>query len=266
MFKSLRTIALLVAIAMLTACSSASVDPGKEGVLVQKPFFFGHGGVDPTPVRPGREFIALTTDVIMVDMVPQTTHVAFQDFSSQDNILLDFETAVQYRVTDSVGLISKFGVNWFDNNIKSQYASIVREVVKKNSMKEMMSDPAAATRADDQITEAIQKLVVAEKIPVTILNVTLGRASPNANVLNQMNNTAAEQQRKLTNDAAKLAEDSRKASEASRAIADDAYRTQMGYSVAQYAAMQIANINADACKAAKSCVLAPAGSSVLVNP
>ncbi len=126
---------------------------------------------------------------------------------------------MQYRVTDSVGLISKFGESWFDNNIKSQYASIVREVVKKNSMKQMMSDPAAATLADDQITDAIQKLVVAEKIPVEILNVTLGRASPNANVLNQMNNTAAEQQRKLTNDAAKLAEDSRKASEESRATA-----------------------------------------------
>ncbi len=80
MFKSLSLFAMLIAVAMLTACSSASVDPGHEGVLVQKPIFFGHGGVDATPVKPGREFIALTTDVIMVDMVPQTTHVAFQDF------------------------------------------------------------------------------------------------------------------------------------------------------------------------------------------
>ena len=33
----------------LSAC--AAIDAGHEGVLVEQPFFFGHGGVDPVPPR-----------------------------------------------------------------------------------------------------------------------------------------------------------------------------------------------------------------------
>ncbi len=29
----------------------AAIDAGHEGVLVEQPFFFGHGGVDPVPSK-----------------------------------------------------------------------------------------------------------------------------------------------------------------------------------------------------------------------
>lgn len=80
-----------------------------------------------------------------------------------------------------------------------------------------------------------------------------------------MNETAAQQQRLRTLDAAKLAEDARKAEQESKAAADDAYRQKMGMSVEGYLQLQIAQIQADACKTAKQCVIAPPGSTVIAG-
>ena len=52
----------------LSGC--AAVDAGHEGVLVEQPFFFGHGGVDPVPSKTGRVWVAPTTHVVDVDVRP----------------------------------------------------------------------------------------------------------------------------------------------------------------------------------------------------
>ena len=54
----------------LSGCVFATVDAGHEGVLVEKPFFLGHGGVDTVPMSTGRQFVALTTEVVDVDIRP----------------------------------------------------------------------------------------------------------------------------------------------------------------------------------------------------
>jgi hypothetical protein len=84
-------------------------------------------------------------------------------------------------------------------------------------------------------------------------------------VLNQINETAGQQQRLKTLVAAGLAENQRAVSEKARAVADDAYRMSMGYSVEQYAQMQIANIQAEACEKAAQCIVAPPGSAVIAG-
>lgn len=63
--------------AMMTGCSSFSPDAGHEIVLVQKPMIFGHGGVDPDPVKTGRTYAALTTDGIDVYVQPYNTRRNF---------------------------------------------------------------------------------------------------------------------------------------------------------------------------------------------
>ncbi|MEW6246637.1 MAG: hypothetical protein AB1555_08005, partial [Nitrospirota bacterium] len=55
---------------MTSGCALVAIDAGHEGVLVEKPFFFGHGGVDPVPATTGRVTVALTTQVIDVDVRP----------------------------------------------------------------------------------------------------------------------------------------------------------------------------------------------------
>lgn len=266
MIRTCTMLALLMFSAVLTGCSSVAPDPGYEAVLTAKPMFAGHGGVLPEPVKTGLTYVAMTTDATMVNMTPQTTHVAFDDFSSKDNILLDFDTALRWHVTDSVRLVRDFGGEaWFKNSLASQYASLVREAVKGQTMPDMMSNPVVATQVDQQITNAVRDLVKNEGLPVAIDDVTLGRARPNPEVLTQMNETAAQQQRLRTLVAAKNAEDTRKAMEIAKADADVAYRNQMGMDVQAYTALQIAQINADACKAAKQCVWTTLGTTTLVS-
>lgn len=265
MFRSLQCLALLGVMWSLSGCHSVSVDPGTEAVLVDKPYFSGHGGIRDQPVLPGRTIVWLSTSAIEVSMVPQTQHVAFDDYSSKDNILLDFDTAVQLQVVDAVDLVKNFGPAWFENNIHSQYAAMVREVVKGQTMTDMMSNPATAATMDQQLTEQLTAFVKQYHLPVRVLNVSLGRAKPNPVVLNQMNETAGQQQRLKTLVASNLAEIQRAVSEKSRAQADNAYREALGYSVEQYALMQLANIQADACKAAAECIVAPPGNPVLAG-
>ena len=74
----MKRLALVVAMVVLNmACSSVTPDAGQEAVLIRKPMFIGHGGVDQVPVKTGRTFVAWTTDVDYVDMKPQRVDLEF---------------------------------------------------------------------------------------------------------------------------------------------------------------------------------------------
>ena len=62
--------AFAMALLCLWAAGCVAIEAGHEGVLVEQPFFFGHGGVDPVPSKTGRVSVALTTKVIDVDIRP----------------------------------------------------------------------------------------------------------------------------------------------------------------------------------------------------
>ena len=249
-----------------TGCTVVSPDPGQEAVLVSKPILFGTGGVQDETVKTGRSFAAFTTEAIYVTTAPQNQEVSFDDLSSKDNILLDFETNVQFQVVKPAALYKAKGPQWFESNILAPYRSIVRDAVKSAEMTQLMSDPVTAANVDKNVTEALQKLAT-EQLgdTVVIKGVTLGRAKPNADVLKQMNLTAAEQQRAKTMVQAKLAEEQRKLQQIAKAEADDAYRQKMSLTPAQYLQLQITTMQAGACQNAKSCVIAPPGSTVLVQ-
>jgi hypothetical protein len=52
----------LAATILLGGCSVYSPDAGHEVVLVEKPWFLGHGGVDAESVKTGRTYAAISTD------------------------------------------------------------------------------------------------------------------------------------------------------------------------------------------------------------
>jgi hypothetical protein len=71
---------ILIAIAaVLTGCSSYTPDAGHEVVLIEKPYFFGHGGVDPDPVRTGRIYTAWSTEGEDVYMQPTKYEIEMAD-------------------------------------------------------------------------------------------------------------------------------------------------------------------------------------------
>ena len=57
-------VSVLVLGLLVSGIGCAAIDAGHEGVLVEQPFFFGHGGVDPVPSKTGRVWLAPTTHVI----------------------------------------------------------------------------------------------------------------------------------------------------------------------------------------------------------
>ena len=234
---------------------SVTVTPGNEVVLIDQPYFFGHEGVRKETLKSGRELIWDSTKTEEVAVVPQSITVNFDDISSKDNILLDFSTTIQYQITDAAAMLTNFGSGWFDNNVRNQYSMIVRQAVKAQEMGKLMSDPATATTVDNSVTEQTRAAVAAAKLPIRILDVTLGRAKPNDNVLVQMNQTAAEQQRQKTLVAATLAEEQRAKSEEARAKADNAYRNAMQMNPEQFVRLQEAKLYSDACQHSEHCVV-----------
>lgn len=242
-----------------------TVEPGHEGVIVDKPYFFGSSGVRPEPLREGRQILWRTSSMVTVAVVPQHKRIVIDDFSSSDNILLDFESTIHYRINDSVRMVNEFGLEWFESNVLHQYLNFVREQIKQKSMPDMMSSPVAAQKVDDSVTAALVAMVESRNIPIEVLGVSLGRARPNPKVLEQMNETAAQQQRERTLVAAEAAERQREREQIAKAVADNAYRNRLGMTPEQFINKEINLRWAEACEKAPHCVITP-GSYVMNLP
>ena len=63
--------ALLCSSVLLSGCTTVAPEAGEEGVKVHKPWFFGTGGIDMTPVETGLEYTWLSTDYVIVNMLPR---------------------------------------------------------------------------------------------------------------------------------------------------------------------------------------------------
>jgi regulator of protease activity HflC (stomatin/prohibitin superfamily) len=153
---------------------------------------------------------------------------------TSDGVPLKFDSVIRLRVTDSVALIKNFGVDWYDNNIKNEFMNRVRQSVRNHGMNETAIDSRAIDAIDKEVTTAMNEYIKAAKIPVQLMMVTIGKANPPDSIKTQRVETAAQQQRILTEHQRKLAEDSRKAAEQSRAAADNVYREAMGLNPSQY--------------------------------
>lgn len=239
---------LLLLVALLSGCSRATPNAGHEIVLVAKPMFFGHGGVDPEPVTSGSTLIAATTDEIVVNMLPIQVNEHFEDLMSSDGVPLDFDAAIRMRVLKSVPLIRDFGSDWYKNNIQAEFRERVRQAVRNHGMNETAISSIAIAQIDDEVTSKLRDYLQKDlKITVELLGVTIGKANPPDAIKNQRVETAAQQQRILSEQQRKLAEDQRRAAELARAEADNAYRSAMGLSPEQYLALERIKMQALAC-------------------
>jgi regulator of protease activity HflC (stomatin/prohibitin superfamily) len=109
---------------------------------------------------------------------------------------------------------------YHENNLKEQYRTIVRDVTKKYQMTVIMTDPATLASIEQEIGEKFKKHIQSTGLHVSLINVNMGKALPDASVIAEMNNTAVQQQRIKTEEQRKLSEDSRLQAEQSRANAD----------------------------------------------
>jgi len=229
----MKKIIAAAALALVSACSNVTTEANEEKVLNAKPVFFGSGGVYDQPVK-GSEWVAWSTQAIPVNMQPEQHTFELNDLMTSDGVPLDFDASVVTQVTDSVGLIKRFGTGWYDNNLRTELLSYIRDAVKKHGMNETAITSSAAASIDAEVSRRIEDYLARTKFPVRLVRFTIGRANPPDSVKNQRIATAAQQQRVLTLKSAVVAEEQRALSEAKRAKADQAYKEGLGLSSDQY--------------------------------
>ena len=219
---------------LLTGCSSYSPDAGHEIVLVEKPAVFGHGGVDPTPVKTGRTYTAITTEGVDVNIQPQKFDTEMPDIMTSDGVPITFHAIAILQVSDSVSLIKNFGPNWYANNVEEQFKTMVRQAVRKHGMNETAISTEALDEIDTEIRTQLERFLTEKQLPVRLVTMTVGKANPPDAIKNQRIETAAQEQRINTEKQTALAEQQRKVAEQNRAEADNAYRESMHLSPEQF--------------------------------
>ena len=220
----------------LTSCSLSKVNADEEGVFVKKPWFFGSGGVSDTPLSQGSEWKVFTTSFVKFKIVPVQYNESFSDIMSSDNTPVDLTAHVLIQINkgETPILLKNFGQNWYENDIQKDFCNEVRNEISKHPMMELTCKRDIYDAASKKIEDYLISKIKSEKIPITILKVIIDKASPNSEVMEEYNHTAAQIQAKQTQQAAAQMQVARKVAEENRAIADDAYRMKMGLSADQY--------------------------------
>ena|ERR1051326_4974855 len=247
MIHKLGSLLLLCLCLLLSSCAWQAPDAGHEIVLIDKPILFGHGGVESTPVTTGRTFTAITTDGVDVYMQPQKFETNMSDTMTADGVPIEFHAICILQVTDSVSLISKFGPDWYNNNIEEQFKTMVRQAVRKRGMNETAINTTALDEIDAEIRDQLTTFLAAKNLPVRLVTMTVGKANPPDAIKHQRIETAAQEQRANTEKQRKLAEDQRLQAEQSRASADNAYREAMHLSPEQFIQLRQIEMQTEVC-------------------
>src|SRR6266481_447944 len=190
---------MLIAIAAaLTGCSTYSPDAGHEVVLIEKPYFFGHGGVNPNPVKTGRVYTAWSTEGEDVYMQPQKYEMVSPDTMTSDGVPISFHAIMVLQVADSVALIKNFGPSWYVNNLEEPFKTMVRQAVRKRGMNETAISTTALDAIDNEIHDQLVAFIRDKALPVRLITMTVGRANPPDSIRSQRIETATQEQRVQT--------------------------------------------------------------------
>jgi hypothetical protein len=225
----------------VTSCVNVAPDAGEEAVLIHKPYLFGHGGVDEKPVETGRKYVWFSTDYVRVSMLPQKFDEKLDDATSNDNTLLDFNTQIQLQVNDNKSpvLINNYGPNWYVNVIQEVYRNTVRNYISKFGPFDLMSNREVLDSINFAVKNDMEEYIAelsdkSGELPVTVVNVVVGRAIPNEKQKAEMDNTAAATQAKRTEESRLEMLKAKEAAERQRAIADKAYQEELGLTTDQF--------------------------------
>jgi regulator of protease activity HflC (stomatin/prohibitin superfamily) len=225
----------------LTSCiGCTTVDADEESVLIDKPWFWGHGGVEETPVSTGLAWVWWSTSIETFKITPFKHQVDMNDLFSDDNTPLDFHTVIitQIKKGKTPILLQNYGVDWFNTNLYNEYCNLVRDHISQHSPFDLMSNRAILNDIDAKVLNSMRAFVDSlskeAEFPVIIKQVTIGKATPNEKQLEEMNNTAKAVQAKQTQEREAEVQMAREKAERQRAIADKAYREELGLTIPQF--------------------------------
>lgn len=230
--------------ATLVSCHGVIPDADEEAVLIKKPWFFGHGGVEDNPVTTGFTWCWLSTSSEYFKIIPISYYETLDDIISNENTPLDFKTQIVIRIKKGKSplLLKNYGKKWYDNNIKEVYNNLTRHYVSMYSPFDLTSNREVIAKIDACIKKDMKSYVARlskeREFPIVIERVITGRAIPNKAQMTEMNNTAAQIQAKQTQERRYEMQLAREKSEKQRAVADKAYQKEMGLSMEQFISLR----------------------------
>jgi len=221
---------------LFTNCHRVSPNGGTESVLMEQPVFFGKGGVDPNPVASGSIWVAASTKEINFTITPQTFTEEFKDMIPADITPVSFNAYIKLEVISGKTpvLYKNFGENWYAQSLQSTFRTMVRDKSCVYKMFDLASKRDISAKLEKEIYNDISEYAKKLKLPVKILQVSIGAITPPQEVLSETKLTAAQNQSVLTQNARKTSEDARKAAEEAKAVADVAYKNKFGMSTPEY--------------------------------
>jgi Membrane protease subunits, stomatin/prohibitin homologs len=227
---------MLVATFAITSCYRVTPNAGEESVLIYQPYLFGHGGVDSVPISTGSTWCVVTTDHKEFPITPITITEDFTNMIPSDNTPVSFSVylKVQIQKGNTPALYKNFSADWYNHSLQPSFRTMVRDKASAFKMFDLASKREISSQLEKDIFADISKYAKGIKIPVDILQVSIGAITPPDQVLTETKNTAAQNQSILTQQARANAELSRKQAEINKAIADKAYQQEMNMSVDQY--------------------------------
>lgn len=236
MKRILFILSLVAMVFSMTSCHGVRPGAGEEAVLIYKPWFFGHGGVDESPVRTGLTWCWWSTSSETFKVIPVQYNETFKDIISLDNtpISLTAHALIQIEKGKTPNLYENFGTQWYENIIQKDFCNEVRNEISKYPMVQLTSKRSIYDNISKHIEEVLNEKISSEKIPIKLIKVIIDKAKPNDEVMEEYNHTASAIQKLQTEEANARMQDVRKLSEAKRAEADDAYRLKMGLTADQY--------------------------------
>jgi len=234
-----------VSIASLTSCHGVSPNAGEEAVLIYQPILpFSTEGVDMEPVKTGLTWCVFSTDAVIYKIIPEKHQVDMDDLVTDNNTPVDIHSVIITQIIPGKSPIlhKNYGADWFDTNLYNFYCNRVRDYVSQHTFFDLMSNRAILNEIDSKLLKEMQNFVAElskdKEFPVMIKQVTIGKAIPNKEQLDEMNNTARQIQAKETENRRAEAQTARENAEIQRARADAAYIKEMGITVDQYIALR----------------------------
>lgn len=249
---------------MLTAAGcvkTITTEPGHETVLVDKPYIFGHGGVQSDTQKTGLGWYFWSTEPVHVVTYDFKIDEIFDDLPTKKQSLIDFSSYLKLEITDPVAMVKDFRymddgkMLWYTSAIQKQYQTIVRNVARNYTMEDMITNSKIVQDMEVEIRNNMDALIKEIGIPVKLKDLSLGTIRPNQAVMSEIDNTSANQQRIKTEQARYEAEHSRKDAELARASADKAYQEELNLSSEQIVRLQTAKMYSDACAKSANCIV-----------
>jgi regulator of protease activity HflC (stomatin/prohibitin superfamily) len=244
------TLASWYLLAGSSGCALHSIDAGQEGVRVQKPWLFGRGGVDPTPIETGRVITAFTTEVIPVEIRPVQFSEHF-DIISAENAPVSFDAFFIANIIPgrSPELLTRFGPHWYQNNVKEAFRTYVREEVQKFPLFKLTTDAETRPKLQEVIQQRVQtEIIDRNRMPIHLNRVVIGGVMPPQGVLDQTAETIIQEQRRITMVNFERAEEARERAERQRGLADRAFREALGLTAPEFIDLRRVEVQKDIVK------------------